>query len=412
MAIVTVEFSTDEVGTDAWGDAVGRTHPAVPWPFADDDTTLPIGTDNKIGNPEQVCFLRYAPTGIPSGAIWKSAYFDGIALAIVVDGPEGKFRVGALRADGKWEDPDSRGFEVGVGPLLYEDTTDLPFPTNPGSDAINPGILVADEFLGNTAVEYTFLEIGHFTFGDPDSIADRKIHDTLNQVALTLQLFVGGPTPFLPFIAFVLDPFQVPAADPESITFVSDDQTTKGENGIHLFVEYDENPPVISSDPGPSTTLAIGTYTHTVVAADTPTLHFPTGQDITFALSEAPEGATIHLTTGVITWVPLLKATHTFTVVATDEDGFTDTQTWTVEVVDLPLVAPPVALPVDRPQGRLLVEPSAASRIEVDPSAEGRLDITASASGELELEESASGSVTVEEVGEGTLRVEEIDDDE
>ena len=77
------------------------------------------------------------------------------------------------------------------------------------------------------------------------------------------------------------------------------------------------------------------TFTATAVDSDVPT------QPLTFSLSNAPVGATIHATTGVFTWTPTKTqglGVYLFDVVVSD-GALTDSQTITVTVNAVPVLA-------------------------------------------------------------------------
>ena len=84
-----------------------------------------------------------------------------------------------------------------------------------------------------------------------------------------------------------------------------------------------------------STAIITGTenieYVYDVDATD------PDGDTLTYSLLTGPDGLTIDSSTGVISWIPGSEQTgsHTITVEVSDENGGTDTQTFTVNVMDV-----------------------------------------------------------------------------
>jgi len=96
-------------------------------------------------------------------------------------------------------------------------------------------------------------------------------------------------------------------------------------------------PPTVAPLPDPTIELADGGALNVTISATD-----PEGGALTFALSEAPEGAAIS-STGVVTWTPTeaqSPSTNTFTVRVTDANGASATRSFTVTVSEVN--SPPV----------------------------------------------------------------------
>ncbi|MFC7336898.1 RHS repeat-associated core domain-containing protein [Haloferula chungangensis] len=113
---------------------------------------------------------------------------------------------------------------------------------------------------------------------------------------------------------------------------VADDTFTGGRFG---FYNYSQDSVIYS---GFTTEQLDNVYYYDSEAED------PDGTGITYSFGTSPgdipppPGATINAANGTVLWQPSEAGTFTFTIVATDTDGLTDTQTFNVEVtpIDLP----------------------------------------------------------------------------
>jgi len=324
MALVEVELAThltiDSIG--AWGDVSLRTHPTVDNPWNELDSAGMLGSD---ASDEWVIFLRYDLSDIspalPSGATITRAFFNlTSASAATTQGVFGAFRVGHLERDGRW-DISGSGWSSPQYPSGV--STNFPFPTDPNSDAIHAGILLDDKWLGS--VFYLAHSAGTvIDFGDEDYLPSIILNaERANPVAHALERdrTSHGNTPRS---AFVLDPYLVPTGLVEG--FIVEMEDNDFTAGIRLILEYDQNPPTITNVPSTSGCATI-LYSEQMTATD------PTGQDITFAFLDNPSGAII--VNGLIEWTPteFQVGNNTFEVEATDEDGFTDSILWVVDVV-------------------------------------------------------------------------------
>jgi len=259
MADYYAEFYTDEVdGGVANGDityqvtsfAVGLPNPAT--------TVLKVGTDLKAFAPESASSMRYdfdvpsVGNALPATAIIESAQiiFYNPIVAIVDpgvggggDAGTGYFRVGHLENDGIWNDPASKGFTAGAGPGEYADLSLLPKATNVGSDAIIAGALYGDVFLGTvdyTPITFPTSPVGGnpHTAGDSNYLPAPEFTLTGLSAAITTRLVEGARR-----IAFIFDPYQVPAAAPEYCVLTSGDAAFFGLPlgwwGPKLQINYD-----------------------------------------------------------------------------------------------------------------------------------------------------------------------------
>ena len=349
MAEVTVEIATNETSpvggfTVARGDAFARTS-GLNFTWNNSDANDFLGTDNKVVNPENVMFMRYrmADIGFPPGATILRAYFkiwvDGVPT---VSGPSGKFRVGFLNQDGKWsQTPFSRGFTPGAAAWQYANSFDLPFPTDPGSDVVKPGKIWTNKFQGT--VEYTTATTGLRTIGDASTSPEFVIADV--GALLNAAKNVGWQ-----HVAWVFDPFEVPAATPEWIQLLTDDSIVfglpKGTWGPHLVVTYDQGAPTITSPAGPLTGAPGVLYNYGPLTASDP---FPgNSATVTFDLVSPLDGASVINDAGTwrFDWTPSGAGSYLVQLRATDQDGFTSPiQSWTVVVPE------PVAPTITSPPG-------------------------------------------------------------
>ena len=226
MALVTLTLKTDAAGgSGTWyGDAFARTHAALDWPWNQSDVLDFLGTDAKVGNPENGMFLRFDISAVPSGATILHAKIEISAKNIVSGGDAGAFRVGFLQNDNKWE-INSAGFQEGVAADEYEFSYDLPFPTDPGTDAINAGVLVFGVFAGDGVTYVNGTDDNRvWSFGDPSSVPDHNLHATpVLAASLNLRIVLGHTK-----IGIVLDPWLVPVTA-ESIEIETDDAAPKAQ---------------------------------------------------------------------------------------------------------------------------------------------------------------------------------------
>ncbi len=244
MADYYSEFYTDEVDAGvAKGDASWRILPAA---FGGPDPTvleMPIGTDLKALVPELVAGLRYdfdtpsVGSPLPASALIESVrlLFYNDLVAIVDpgvggggDAGTGYFRIGHLENDGIWNHSVSKGWVTGVGAGEYANAGLLPRPTDSGSDVINPGVVYGDVFLGTipyTPATFPAIASG----GNPHTAGDSNYAPAPDftlaglGAAVTTRLAAGERR-----IAFIFDPFQVPAAVAENVTIITGDTTYAG----------------------------------------------------------------------------------------------------------------------------------------------------------------------------------------
>lgn len=408
MAEVEVTLITHELFGTARGDAFARTHETLNFEWNNFDQNDFVGTDLKNTNPENVLFLRYRiDNALPPGSTLLKAKFVGFVPAggAILDGPEGKFRVGALQQDGIWNHVNSRGFVPGPEDWEYEESPaapTLPFPTFPGTDAINTGALVGNRFLGTVA--YTFDdESVIFEMGDED-YSPTHILDDFNPNPVARQVTIARVFGWA-HVAFVVDPFEVPAADPESINFLTDDSVFLGEPkgtwGFHLVITYEENPPTITSAPGPANGAPGVLYDYGPLTANDP---LPgDSATVTFALVDPEDGMTVIFDGGAwrFDWTPSLTAPAVYTVKlqATDEDGFTSAiQTWTVAIQ-------PDGVPGEV-CSELEITKAVSGSIEVTEGVGGSMEVGVAVSGKLDVSPSVDGTLKVTPTVEGTLEVE------
>lgn len=382
MAIREVILKTaDDGGAGDWhGDAFARTSPTLAFAWNSTDGSDFIGTDNKDVNPENVMFLRYKINDAwPKGALLLHAMiaFNVPGSGVTIDGPEGKFRLGQLVPDGIWDDPAAEGWREGVGAGLYPDSRFLPFPTDPDSDVIKPGKIVFNAFLGTVSYDETD-EATLMTVGDEGYSPVKEFPG--NFLASLLQS-VGPGGGDNEWVAYVVDPFEVPFLDPESITFLTDDLLfifPKGTWGPKLHITYDEQPPTITSAPGPAFGSPGVLYDYGPLTANDPAPG--NSATVTFDLVDPEDGMTVINDGGTwrFDWTPSLTAPGVYLVQlrATDEDGFTSVlQTWTVTM-----------LPLGEVCSELEIVKAVDSSIDVSPSVDETLKVTPKIEGTLEVE--------------------------
>lgn len=146
-----------------------------------------------------------------------------------VQGGVGKYRVGQLLEDGRWDV--RRGFFEGLGIDEYFDTEDFPWPTNSGTDAINPGVLPFDAFLGT--VEYTAADHLASTGTILGDAAYSPDHVVPLGALIDVLLFQGKTD-----VAYVLDPFELPGSGNERFSLAMADLAPGA--GTTLTIEYDD----------------------------------------------------------------------------------------------------------------------------------------------------------------------------
>ncbi len=330
MALVEVSIQPEPIFIgDNLGDVAVRVHLSVAFAVDEKANFLRVGTDDKDVSPEQAVFLRYdlsdISPAIPAGATVTRAYFDFRISGSSAPSGAGHVRIGHLERDGRW---DLSGVNGWTSPSAdYPLSTDFPFPTDTGSDVIRSGIIYDNLFMGQWDY-FDGIAFGtSITVGDEDYSPDRVL-DSVRENPLAFAIEQERASfGTAPLMAFVLDGFEIPVGTDESISLIAADTPSVASK---LFIEYNDNPPIITSTP-PTAVMTVGAaYVYTVTATD------PTSQTVTFALSVAPTGATIDSGTGVITWKPTVAqlGSNSFTVVATDEDGLTNeaAESWTVQV--------------------------------------------------------------------------------
>lgn len=368
MAVVSVDIIA--TGPE---DAFARTHPTLNWPWNNTDAIDFLGTDLKSVNPENVMFVRFKLEGnMPKGALaLRSKFF--LRAAISVDTP-GDFRVGWLNQDGIWDHASSVGFTPGGGAGEYPFSYTLPFPTGPNTDVINPGILFGNAFFVNP-VHFTSAQSNDvFSIGDPS-------HS---------PTFVLGPTDLLGLligashalgwthIALVVDPGpNVPPLTASNLNILTNDLLPGF--GPALRIEYEEQPPTITSAPGPPTATSGVLYEHVLTANDP----FPgDSSTVTFALVASEDGMTVVEDGGVwfVRYTPSavsLPTVRSISVQATDEDGFTSAvQAWTITVLS--------GAPGGKVGGDLTIDSAVSGGLAVESAIGGSLEATAGVVGELE----------------------------
>jgi len=317
-----------------YGDAIARQHDSVHFTWSSNVTELTIGIGAKTTSPEFTGFVRYDltdpdfGTAIPPGATVTSCFFGCFCPTAVPDQATGKFRIGILVDDSVFTHASSVGFKEGAGAGEYQFSYLLPFPTLSVSDVIRAGKIEGDVFLGTVTWDATWASNVH-VIGDDDVVGGDKFDEGGNPIADAIEAKrAAGES----MIGFVLDAMEMPNPLAENrILFRSADHG--GAFPFDFAINYDEGVPTITSDTGPVSMDENTHYTHTVTATDPASVVRPIPDPVEFTLDDPPYGMTIGLTTGIITWYPGPgRKNFTINIIATDEDGFTDTQSWDIVV--------------------------------------------------------------------------------
>ena len=407
MALVEVELKTHRFlgGIGSWGDISVRNHPTVHFVYNILDPKIWIGNATKAIDPEFTIFLRYKLEDIPnlpSGATFTRGKFKITSSNTpVTDGPLGYVRIGHLEHDGRWNDGfNNSGWDTPHYPAGQ--SYNYPFPTLPQSDAVIAGRLVDDQFMGqwdydiNWAIGETKI-IGDAPYSpeyDLDYWSNTPVADAINADRITYGSAVK-------YIAFTMDGYQLPVGAIESVPIAARDFAGTTFEGVVLFLEYDENPPIITNTPLTDGGVSVP-YSAAMTATD------PTNQDVTFAFLQQPAGS-IGFSNGLFFWNPTVGqvGANIIEVEATDEDGFTDTLLWVVTVVETPPIITNVP-PTDGEVGTLYSEQMTAT----DPSDQ---DVTfaflQNPAGATMVDGLISWTPTAGQVGPNTFEVEAEDED-
>jgi hypothetical protein len=213
------------------GDTGVPVSPSFELGFDETEVHVWMGVDSSA-DPDEAVFVCYALADIPArGTVTRAKLSMAHLSNCQVDGASGKYRVGALQQDGKWNI--EKGFVFGTGAFQYRDSTHVPLPTDAYSDTIISGKLIDDAFLGTvpfTTSDHqasTRTEVGDSTYSpDFNLTGTTPLADILN--SLKSQGWTHA--------AFVLDPFEVPASANERVSVWMEDQGAGF--GIRLLVEY------------------------------------------------------------------------------------------------------------------------------------------------------------------------------
>lgn len=350
-----------------------------------------IGTQGKQFT-EVASFQRFVlDTPKPSGATvtkWKVS-MHGLSRQ---DG-DLQVRLGLLQADGIW---DLFGFRH-HGTLGYPSLNELPFGTNDATDAINAGVLLGDRFLGGGSGRVITTDGGWLnrqnTIGEGYSGLDEILVGSTADLETHLNSLAT-------MLAFTLDPFDENDQPLTSIAFASEDHPTSALRPL-LFIEWEENPPTITSAPGPGVGSPGVLYDFGPLTANDPAPG--NSATVTFDLVDPEDGMTVILDGGTwrFDWTPSLTAPAVYTVKlqATDEDGFTSAiQQWIVviqpdgvpgEVCSELEITKAVSGSIEVTEGvggSIEVGVAIASVLDVSPSVDGTLEITPTVEGTLEVE--------------------------
>jgi hypothetical protein len=322
--------------------------------------------------------------------------------------------------DGKW-DVAPFGFNIGTGPTEYEFTTDLPQPTLSNSDILIPGVLYLDERIGAFTFATELFNGGdspHFA-GDRKAIANPPTGAGVGGTAVTRVViggfFEGGTDDRLTEtivawladgqgdrICIVFNPFFIELGAQRNFSIMWSDAPAPLSNlDPNLHIHYEENPPTITSPEGPLVGTVGVLYTHPVTATD------PTGQTVTFSLVDPLNGATVvpaGPNAGTILWTPTFGDDFLIQLLATDEDGFTDLQTWTV-------IVPPIIPigPEGQVGGAIKVRPVTAGTGVTDAAVAGKIAAVAVVAGTDETTARVDGDLSETLAVDGELTTEEKD---
>jgi hypothetical protein len=116
---------------------------------------------------------------------------------------------------------------------------------------------------------------------------------------------------------------------------VADPQGLAATQSFTINVAPAAGSPVITSTPVTTATAGVA-YSYDVNATD------PTGETITYSLTQAPSGMSINAASGLIAWTPSAAqvGSHSVTVRAADPGGLASTQSYAINVVAAPTTGP------------------------------------------------------------------------
>lgn len=358
MALVELELSVGpEIAGVNLGDVVVPNDPAASSTPALGAVVGFVGADPKPSADTDL-YLLFGLSPIPSGATTVRAKlrFKNSAAGLG-EWTTAKLRLGIPAPDGLWDAPLADGWN------LYAEDGDFPFPTADDSDAILAGRLQGDAFIGEPITHPKFSNDQVVEIGDPDYSPDYELHATSNLLASAIDASRALGWSELPI---VLDPYQSTPGSVSGFFAHLEDHAT--EDGFRLVLEYDTNPPTITSSP-PLTGTDGHLYSYTVTATD------PTDQAITYLLTTSPAGAALNPTTGELFWPATMAGNYQFQVLALDEDGFSDSQKWIVVVSGVGCVEGVASLaPIVQGAAELALAVSGAAALSPAVAATGELE--------------------------------------
>ncbi len=313
-----------------WGDFGGCSGEVGP------STEVCDGVDNNCNNQideGRVC--NRAPVLDPIG---NKQVDEGVLLQFVVSGSDPDGDVLSFSASNL---PSGASF----------DASSRAFSWTPGVDQAGSqqvSFSVSDGVLSDSeTITITVGNVNRAPVLDP--IGNKQVDE-----GVLLQFVVSGSDPdgdALAFSAFSAPMFPLPSgasfdassrtfswtpgldqAGSYQITFFVSDATLSDLETITITVGNVNQPPRITTSPPtvivePDAVSFSAVYTYDADAVD------PDNDNITFLLSQAPEGASIDPSTGVVSWKPSKSqlGLNAFTLVASD-GSLTSTQSWNVDV--------------------------------------------------------------------------------
>jgi alpha-tubulin suppressor-like RCC1 family protein len=193
-------------------------------------------------------------------------------------------------------------------------------------------VISRNQVDGEEVTHFKINNIQHGTLFQNDGSTQIKAGDFITIEAGQAGLkFTPNEGVFTPGSGINQGSFEVFAA-------TADNEEGVGEESVTALIDFDliNDPPIL--EPIGEQAVPVGQLVSFTAQAKDPNLQM---QNLTFSLQKAPDGATIHPTTGQFTWIPEKPGVYSATVVVTD-DGDQPANLSTMETIEIIATEKPV----------------------------------------------------------------------